>query len=245
MQASQKEPSMRAVTSFLVVALVALAVPAQVEAKIALNRAVVVEVHPPGSAKGMKHGAVTLVRLMPYVKKGETITTPLRADTEMTRLSGKEREKIALKDLKPGMVTMIHISAERKDNEPWQLDALHVLGSAEDADPALVKILGQIHQSTYVRVTKVGPPLPEYKEDVGRVEVILAQMPYILRVTRRTEIVWQTADAKRTPATLEDIKTIDPEIDVAIYYPAALAFGEPPVVPVTLIMLNPRAKKPR
>ena len=236
---------MRTLTPFLAVALFVLAVPADVQAKLALNRAVVVEVHLPGSAKGMKHGAVTLVRLMPNVKKGETITTPLRADTVMTRLADKEREKIALKDLKPGMVALIDIFGNRGENESWQLGALHVLGSAEDADPALVKILGQIHQSTYVRVTKVGPPLPEYKEDVGRVEVILANMRFILRVTKRTEIVWQSADAKRMPATLEDIKTIDPDIDVGIFYPAPLAFGEPPVAPVTLIMLNPRAKKPR
>ena len=239
---------MRAFTSVLAIALFALAAPGNVEAKIAINRAIVVEVHLPGSAKGMKHGAVTLVRLMPGVKKGETITTPLTANTQMTRLVKKEREKIDLKDLKPGMIALIDIFGNRKvnkENESWQLGALHVLGSTEDADAALLKIVGQIDQGTYVRVTKVGPPLPEYKKDVGRVEVILANGPFILRVTKRTEIVWQSADAKRTPAKLEDIKTIDPDIDVGIFYPAPLAFGEPPVVPVSIIMLNPRAKKPR
>jgi hypothetical protein len=120
-----------------------------------------------------------------------------------------------------------------------------VLGSTEDADAALLKIVGQINQGTYVRVTKVGPPLPEYKEDLGRVEVILANNPFILRVTKQTEIVWQSADAKRTPATLEDIRSINPDIDVGIFYPAPLAFGEPPVAPASIIMLNPRAKKPR
>jgi hypothetical protein len=236
---------MRAFTTVLAVVLFALAAPANVEAKIALNRAIVVEVHLPGSVKGMKHGAVTLVRLLPGVKNGETITAPLSANTQMTRLVKKEREKIDLKDLKPGMIALIDISMNRKEGESWRLDALHVLGSTGDADAALLKIVGDINQGTYVRVTKVGPPLPDYKEDVGRVEVILANMPFILRVTKQTEIVWQSADAKRTPATLEDIKTIDHDIDVGIFYPAPLAFGEPPVAPVSIIMLNPRAKKPR
>jgi hypothetical protein len=236
---------MRAFTPVLAAALLALASPARVHAKVALNRAVVVEVHLPGSARGMKYGAVTLVRLMPNVKKGETITALLTAHTVMTRLARKEREKVALKDLRPGMVALIDIYGDGRRNEYWQLGALHVLGSAEDADPALLKIFGQINQGTYVRVTKVGPPLPGYKEDVGRVEVILAAMPFILRVTRRTEIVWQWADARRAPATLGDIRNIDPAIDVGVFYPAPLAFGEPPVAPATLIILNPRAKRPR
>jgi hypothetical protein len=234
-------------SSLLIVAVFALAAPASVQAKIALNRAIVVEVHLPGSAKGMKHGAVTLTRLLPSAKKGETITAPLTANAELTSLGDKDRVKIGLKDLKPGMVAIVSIFYRRDKEEVqgWQLDALHVLGKAEEADAALLKIFGQVNVSTYVRVTKVGPPLPEYQEDVGRVEVILSNMPYLLRVTKRTEIVWQSADAKRTPATLEDVKNVNPDIDVGIYYPAPLAFGDPPVVPVTLIMLNPRAKKVR
>ena len=242
---------MRAITSFLAVAISALAMPATVQAKIALNRAIVLEVHAPGAAKGMKHGAVTLMRLIANDKKGETITAVLTERTVFTRLNEKEREKIALKDLKPGMVAIIYISGDRgKDPkneiaEGWNLQSLHVLGSSQDADPALVKILGDINQTTYIRVKKVGPPLADYKEDVGSVEVVLANQPFILRVTKRTEIVWQAVDAKRTPATLEDLKNIDPDIDVGICYTAVLAFGEPPVAPVTLIMLNPRAKKSR
>src|SRR5437762_2714212 len=110
---------MRTFTTVLAIALFALATPAKVQAKIALNRAIVVEVHLPGSAKGMKHGAVTLVRLVPNAKKGETITTPLTANTVMTRLAKKEREKIEMKDLKRGMVALIDIFANRKENESW------------------------------------------------------------------------------------------------------------------------------
>ena len=67
-------------------------------------------------------------------------------------------------------------------------------------------------------------------------KVILANMPFILRVTRRTEIVWQANDGTRTAATLEDVKAIDPEIDVAVSYPWPLAYGEPPVAPATRIL---------
>ena len=105
---------MRAFTSVLAVVLFTLAAPAKVEAKIAINRAIIVEVH-------LKHGAVTLLRLMPYVKKGEAITAPLTACTQMTRLVKKEREKIDLKDLKPGMIALIDISMNRKESKSWRL----------------------------------------------------------------------------------------------------------------------------
>ena len=63
------------------------------------------------------------------------------------------------------------------------------------------------------------------------------------RVTRRTEIVRQTAEGKRTPATRSDAKTAP--ADVWINFPSLLAAGDPPVVPATRIIGNPRAKKPR
>ena len=63
------------------------------------------------------------------------------------------------------------------------------------------------------------------------------------RVTQGREIVWQTAEGKRTPATRDDVRTAP--TDVWINFPSLLAAGDLPAVPATRIILNPRAKKPR
>lgn len=234
---------MRTLTSILAVMLLALAAPGSVQAKIALNRAIVVNVHVPGSEEGMKHGAVTLVRLLAGAKKGETITTPLTEHTQLTRLSEKEREKITLKDLRPGMVAVIEIYGNRRgEKEPWYLGMLHVLGPLEDVDPALAKILGPFDINFAATVTGVGPPSPERKDDLGQVEAKWAGMAYIFRVTKRTEIVWQAGDGKRTPATLDDIKTVHSG-GIWISWFGPLAAGDPPVVPATRIILDLGSKK--
>jgi hypothetical protein len=241
---------MRAFTPVLAAALLALAPPATVHAKIALNRAVVVEVHPPGSAKGMKYGAVTLVRLYRGAGKRETITAPLTAHAQLTRLGKKGRDKIALKNLKPGMVAVIEIVGSREpagksaDGQGWQLEMLHVLGKAEDLGPALAKVVGHLDHTAFVRVTRVGPPRAGYEGDLGRVEVVLDNGPFVLRVTRRTEVVWQATDGKRTPARLDDVRA-GPDADVVISYCWPLAHGEPPVAPATRIILDTRSKRPR
>jgi hypothetical protein len=223
--------------------IVMLAAPRAAIAKIAINTAIIVEVHAPGTAKGMEHGAVTLTRLYSGVKTKETITTPLIKHTELTRLADKEREKIGLKDLKPGMVAVVEIYGDRKDKAPWQLGMLHVLGSAEDADPALAKILSPFDVSFSATVTKVGPPLAERKGDLGQVEAMWGKTPYVFRVTKRTEIVWQATDGKLTPATLDDVKTVTD--DVRIHFLSPLATGDPAVAPATRIILDARSKKPR
>src|SRR5262245_26525361 len=132
---------MRTISGVSVIAALVLSAPGPALGKIALNRAIIVEVHAPGSAKGMTHGAVTLTRFYPGAKGKEVLTTPLTSATQLTRLADREREPITLKDLKPGMVAVIEIFGDRlPGKEDWQLGMLHVLGSAEDADPALAKM---------------------------------------------------------------------------------------------------------
>jgi hypothetical protein len=62
------------------------------------------------------------------------------------------------------------------------------------------------------------------------------------RVTQRTEIVRQTAEDQRTPTTRDDVKTAP--ADVWISLPSLLPAGDPPVVPATPVIPNPRVKKP-
>jgi hypothetical protein len=208
--------------------------------KIAITRAIIVEVHAPGSAKGMKHGAVTLTRMIG--NKKDTFVSPLNEYTELTGAGEKGREKTTLKDLKPGMVAVVEIYGDRIPGEQWQLGMLHVLGSAEDADPELAKILAPFEVNFPATVTRVGPPSAARKGDLGQVEALWGKLPYIFRVTKRTEILWQAPDGKFTPAMLDDVKIAE---YVWIRYLAPLAAGEPPVVPATRIILDARYKKPR
>jgi hypothetical protein len=199
-------------------------------AKVAIGRQIIVEVHAPGTAKGMKHGAVTFA--WQIGKKKQVITALLTAHTELTRPGDKEREKIALKDLKPGMVAVMEIYGNRGEDDDWYIGMIHVLGQAEDADPELAKVLAPFHLHFPATVSKVGPA--ERKGDLGQVEVLWGKSPHILRITKGTQIVWQANDGKRTPATLDDVKT---GADVWVRYLQPLAAGDPPVAPAMMIIL--------
>ncbi len=75
------------------------------------------------------------------------------------------------------------------------------------------------------------------KGDDGKPTELLCAANPPSGVSQRTEIVWQTAEGKRTPATLDDIKTAP--TDVWINFPSLLSAGDSPVVPPTTMPSHP------
>jgi hypothetical protein len=225
-------------TSALVVGLMALllVVPQESRGKIATGRTSIVAVHAPGTAKGMKFGAVTLA----WVSGGarpEVITARVMQFTKLTAPGKGGRVSINVKDLKPGLTVAITVSANRIGDTSWMLNSLHVLDLSQPPDPALLKLLGASVASFIGRVARVGKPPAEPPGYVGQIELKRGKDTFTFHVARDTEIVRQAADGKQRPITFGDLKVGS---EVVAMYAGPLATGKPPQAPAArVILLDP------
>lgn len=209
-----------------------LVLPTVAWGKIATVRTRIVEVHPPGSEKGMKFGAITLA--WGEGAKPELRTVGVRENTKMTAVGKDGRAPVGLKDLKPGMTVVSEMSANRIGDTSWKLDVFHVLDPAKPPDQALVKLLGSLVTTFVGSVARIGPPAAERKEDVGQIELQRGKNAFTFFITKDTQIVRQAADGKQQPATFNDFKTGS---KVVVRYPGPLATGNPPQAPATLVII--------